>query len=66
MLVKFVLVLVLVKCGLSKEYLTDLAVTHATLIQFTVPHLETKEEPNFVNTSCTKKVVPSDEKLYTV
>ena len=32
---------------------TDLAVTHAILTQLTVPHLETKEEPNFVNTSCT-------------
>ena len=27
---------------------TDLAVTHATLTQLTVPHLETKGEPNFV------------------
>ena len=43
---------------------TDLAVTHATLTQLTVPHLETKEEPNFVKTNCTKKVVPSEEKLY--
>ena len=45
---------------------TDLAVTHATLTQLTVPHLETKEEPNFVNTSCTIKVVPSEEKLYRI
>ena len=29
------------------ETQTDLAVTHATLTQLTVPHLETKEEPNF-------------------
>ena len=45
---------------------TDLAVTHATLTQLTVPHLETKEDPNFVNTSCTKKVVPSEGKLYRI
>ena len=45
---------------------TDLAVTHATLTQLTVPHLETKEEPNFVKTNCTKKVVPSEEKLYRI
>ena len=49
-----------------KVWSTDLAVTHATLTQLTVPHLKTKEEPNFVNTSCTKKVVPYEGKLYTV
>ena len=48
------------------KYQTDLAVTHATLTQLTVPHLETKEEPNFVKTNCTKKVVHSEEKLYRI
>ena len=44
----------------------DSAITHATLTQLTVPHLETKEEPNFVTLVVQKSYIPSEEKLYRI